>query len=338
MASLFPHAQATFKPPQSGIGPNRYASNTLLWAMVGVAFFVHIAFFVIAELLPTTEIKQVPVRALNLKLGDAQTGLGVRMVPRLEPAQQPAMLTPKPAPVAQPTPEPAPAPVAEPEPKRVSITEALQKQPPKENPAPRKTPAEQSKPLAELGTKAVSQSSIKVYDEPEKAVEYKPVGEPAPMPKVVDAGKAVPVTPVASVDLPAPAAIAATPQQYVREQQVAPAHAGLAEELSGQNAPNTDQEILKRYEQVLSLWVNKHLIYPDQAKLQSLSGQAVVRIVIDRNGRVLSTTLEKPTQHTILNMAAMEMVKRANPVPSVPGNYPNKRLSLEFLIPINFKP
>lgn len=297
--------QQTFAAPTTGIGPNRYINSDRIFVMLGVAFVVHMLFLIVADLLPDEEIKQVPVRALNLKLGDANSGIGMQMVPRFTPPTPIA-----PTPIAEPTPPAAIAPApkaAKPAPAKKSYA------PPKVKKITVKE-AERKKPAEQPTKQIVKQDSGLVT-------------ETIPMP-----------APVATFELPKPTApaIAAKPQEYVREQAVTPVQQGVGNEATGIADETSKAEILKRYEQLLSSWIQRHKVYPDEAKQQGLQGEPIVRIRIDRQGNVRYSSLEKLTNHRLLNIAAMEMIKRANPVPAVPANYPGGQI-LEFLIPVSYK-
>ena len=311
--------QATFTPPTTGIGPNRYLNRDRFFMMIGVAFFLHILFLIIADLLPDDEVKQVPVRALNLKLGDADTGLGVRMIPRFEPKPQPQQTAPSTKPKASSAQSQAAAPKqsVKPSPSKPLLKKIEVKE------AHRKKPAQQNTPLYKLQEDA---NGLVIEKAAPKPVPLKPKKEPLFVPDL------------SALNLPKSApAISSTPQEFVRETNTAPAHPGLANEAKGQTAaPTTEAEILKRYEQLLSAWIQRHKIYPDSAKALRLEGEPVVRIRIDRSGNVRFSSLEKVSPHRMLNIAAMEMIKRANPVPPVPNNYPGGQV-LEFLIPVSYK-
>ena len=62
----------------------------------------------------------------------------------------------------------------------------------------------------------------------------------------------------------------------------------------------------------------------------------MVRIRIDRHGNIHYYELEHSTGYEMLDKAAIDMIRRANPVPAVPSDYPQGEL-LEFLIPVNYQ-
>lgn len=118
-------------------------------------------------------------------------------------------------------------------------------------------------------------------------------------------------------------------KQYVREVNAPKT------KKSGAKDGAKDAEIMSRYTQMISLWIQKFKVYPEEARAQGLKGAAVVRIRIDRRGNIHYQALEKATGIPLLDRAALDMIRRANPVPAVPNDYPAGE-SFEFLIPVNF--
>lgn len=111
---------------------------------------------------------------------------------------------------------------------------------------------------------------------------------------------------------------------------------GASGQGGGTAAPTAQQaEAMARYEQVLSQWLQRHKKYPPEARAQNLEGQAVIRLRIDRMGNVKFYRLQQRTGSDVLDRAALEMVRAANPVPTVPDEYPAGTL-LEFLVPVHF--
>ena len=99
--------------------------------------------------------------------------------------------------------------------------------------------------------------------------------------------------------------------------------------------PETDAEVTQRYTQVLSLWLYKFRDYPEAARAQGITGKALIRLRIERTGRILFYQLDKSTGSPLLDSAIRDMVYRAGPVPAAPGHFPGGQ-QLEFLIPIAF--
>lgn len=96
------------------------------------------------------------------------------------------------------------------------------------------------------------------------------------------------------------------------------------------------QAVMTRYEQMISRWIQRYQAYPTEARKQGITGKSTIRIRIDRAGRVLFTSLERSSGNVELDKAALDMARKASPVPPVPDDYPRDSL-LEFLIPIAFQ-
>lgn len=78
---LLARNHASLAPSSSAIGPNTYLTARHFLIMHGVAFVVHVLVFVIAALIPSEKVVDIPVRALSFKLGDEH---------RIAPANTPA--------------------------------------------------------------------------------------------------------------------------------------------------------------------------------------------------------------------------------------------------------
>lgn len=125
---------------------------------------------------------------------------------------------------------------------------------------------------------------------------------------------------------------AAAPKQYVRE----PSAQATEEAGKAPAGGKETRELLARYEQLISLWIQKFKQYPEEARRQGMQGETMVRIRIDRRGNIHYWALENSTGYIVLDRAAIDMVKRANPVPAVPNDYPEGE-QFDFLIPVNFR-
>ncbi len=88
------------------------------------------------------------------------------------------------------------------------------------------------------------------------------------------------------------------------------------------------------YEQLLIAWLEKQKKYPTRAKRMRIEGEGRLRILIDRTGQTQQITLEQRTGNRLLDKAALEMAKRANPFPPIPEN--DLRQTLEFIVPVVF--
>ena len=177
-----------------------------------------------------------------------------------------------------------------------------------------------------------------------KVAKVEPV-KPKPHPPEPVKQMAQPVAPQPFAQMPTAAGMQ-TPQQYVREvgqaapQQFAPLQTqagGLPQGTMGGvgnvNTQTDGKDIRDRYEQQISGWIERHKVYPAEAG--GREGRVIVRMRIDRAGVVRYYALEQSCGVAAIDNAALDMIRRANPVPAAPMNYPGGSL-IEFLIPITF--
>lgn len=340
--------QASLAPSLAALGPNRYLREKDFFTMVGIALVAHLVIIIIMGIMPKEKVTDIPVRALSFKIGGQDRlaafgnpiGIGAtvpapkptpapvaqprtetwRPTPQQKPVTTPAPLKPIPFMSAQ---KPVPAPV-----KPIAVVPPEKRQMPVENRADTLEPLKQSEPVVN------SLPSI---------VEPLPQPLPTPAPVMVPAQPRAP-SPLPSTEVltqVASPAIAPEPQRYVREVGAAPnVGQGIATgSLTGQGTENTmttgtAQEIRLRYEQQISAWIQQHKLYPAQAN--GAEGRVVVRMRIDRSGYVRYYAIEQSSGNNVLDAAAIDMIRRANPVPAVPASYPAGNL-IEFLLPLTFR-
>ena len=125
-----------------------------------------------------------------------------------------------------------------------------------------------------------------------------------------------------------------TPKQFVRALPTENVNKNNGIALGNSTASNA--EIKANYEQTVSLWIKKFQFYPDEAREKGLKGKPVVRIRIDRRGNIRSNLIETSSGYEEIDRAALDMVRRANPVPAVPDDYPQGEV-FDFLIPVTFE-
>lgn len=165
-----------------------------------------------------------------------------------------------------------------------------------------------------------------VAKQAEPAVQLQPerVAKPKPKPTAKPAVKDAP--PLSSSDTKDPAAVGssaatgASSPEGTETRSTAPAWAPTAR---------------VRYEQVLFAWMNRHKQYPMLAQRRGIEGNGSVRVRIDRSGRVLDRAVVETTGEQVLDQAALDMVRRANPFPAVPSEYSGE--TFEFVAPIQYR-
>lgn len=290
----------TLMPSLRAVGPNTYLTQMDFLKMMGAALIVHALIFGIAAWMPHQKVTNIPVRALSFKLGGediiAAYGAGAAV--------------------------PAPA-----------------VPPPVAPPVMAASTADSWKATPNIASPVIPEplKPVEKAERPEPKPVVKPAARPAPRP--------VPAESLAPIPQAAP--LAQTPQQYVREvgapspQVVAAAmQGGVATGAIGGRGyettmtQQTAQATRARYTQEISSWIERHKLYPAEAS--GREGRAVVRVRIDRAGNVRYYAIEQTSGMQVLDAAALDMIRRANPMPAAPVNYPEGNI-IEFLIPISFK-
>lgn len=91
-------------------------------------------------------------------------------------------------------------------------------------------------------------------------------------------------------------------------------------------APQTDSAYVGR----LLAWLERFKEYPRAARLRRMEGQVIVRLSILADGRIAAATVATSSGHPVLDSAAFDTVRRANPLPAPDGG------PVELLVPIVF--
>lgn len=350
MAIAIARRSHTFAASLLGAGRNVYLSEKYFWMMMGAAALLHLVIFGGLSLFPNDEVEEIPVHVINLKLGDDTEWQPTPSAP-VTPVAEPMIAVPQPeavAPVVE-APAPAPMPVEE----RVADTsditfeqkppvpevkpEPVEKVLPEEPEQPKAKPVEKAKEKAKPLSAKVEPKRIKIDDPKDAAAQKKrPSKNAIPqnnLPRIIQGevtkAQAVPTDSVSATPLAPPSS---KPRQYVRAITSPGSPSGSAE---GTETGGTVSEIKARYEQQISLWLAKHKHYPAAARMLGQHGKPTLRIRIDRQGNLKFAAVEQATGYRLIDDAALEMAKRANPLPAPPEDYPGGKL-LEFRIPVSF--
>lgn len=204
--------------------------------------------------------------------------------------------TPPPPPEPEPLPEPEPEPLPEPEP----VPEPEPELPPVP-PAP--------------------EPEVAVNPTPEPPPEEQPaVQEPTP-PEVEEQ---VEETPPQNE----PASIASAPPEAPQEDTEAAAPNQAV------SAPVVDQNRVMNWQSSLMLKLNEAKRYPSRARRRREEGVTYLRFRMDREGAVLSASIEQSSGHTLLDNETLALVERVEPLPVPPDDMPGE--SLEFVVPVEF--
>lgn len=155
------------------------------------------------------------------------------------------------------------------------------------------------------------------------------VSEPprVPPPPVVEPMRPEPVETVALVEAP----VVAEPPPIATEAPPAETAPTPAPE------PSLDargKRAQSQYLRELMAWLARHRVYPAEAKKQKLEGVVQVRFAIDRDGRLLSATVHRSAGAELLDQAALDVLRRAEPMPKFPKALARSRLNVT--LPIDF--
>jgi len=80
--------------------------------------------------------------------------------------------------------------------------------------------------------------------------------------------------------------------------------------------------------------LDKQKRFPREAQARRLQGVPYIRFVIDRQGKVLSSILERSSGHRALDAEAVALRRRAQPLPKPPDEVPGA--TVELVAPVEF--
>ena len=85
---------------------------------------------------------------------------------------------------------------------------------------------------------------------------------------------------------------------------------------------------------MLRAWLSRHKQYPQQARNDDIEGTVRLYIVVDQDGQVISHHIERSSGSAVLDAAAEQMLRQAQPLPSMPQRM--RRNRLELIVPVVF--
>ena len=245
---------------------------------VAIAFVLHMLVYGIWLLVPKTPILDIPVRVLNIKLGD--------------------------------TDDVAEEPLPQASTNNAGVEQAL------------------SKVVKDIQDNHAGETPAKISD----VTAVVPIKKSLPnLDKLMTKSKPFDMR-TEGVAVAAPV-ISVAETQFVRETK--PTELPAEGSVLG-NSTSPQAEIMARYEQLISAWIDKFKPSKLMVSGQPERATASVRIRIDRRGNIRYMELEKSTDFAALDRAAIDTVRRANPVPAAPVDYPSGEV-IEFLVPIVFR-
>jgi protein TonB len=97
-------------------------------------------------------------------------------------------------------------------------------------------------------------------------------------------------------------------------------------------APNPNA--LGAYQKSLADHVKAYQRYPALARSRREEGLVIVRVTIQRDGRIAATSIEQGSGYDRLDREALATLKRADPLPAMPAAVPGETIDLTF--PLRF--
>ena len=150
----------------------------------------------------------------------------------------------------------------------------------------------------------------------------RPVDQAAALPQAAPAKLSRPSAPAPSltpVSLPRPV-------QSARVPSASSAQASLRET---EGASRTD------YEAALREHMRPFFAYPEAARPARLHGAVEVRFSVGRDGRLLGVSVQDSSGSAILDAAAVDLIRRAQPLPVLPRDLPDP---LDVSLPLEYIP
>jgi protein TonB len=303
-----------------------YLNQKHFIATLFVAFLLHGLGVAIYYLTPTEVVEEIPVRVLNVKLGGDVSAAAITSadVKRLFAKRRLAK-------------DPSAPKVSTPESRAEAVEQVIARR--QAEPEPEASPAEPvPSPTPKVEKKAKPEPARSALEAPQKKPEP-PKKTEAPKPKIAKKPLSKPKPPAKPKAKKEPKL-----KRYVRSNKLTakvkpkPGKAKSSEGSAIGNSETADKQSRIRYTQTVSLWIDKHKVYPTAARAKGEGGKVILRIRINRQGRILRYLLEKSSGSEAIDRAITQMIDAANPLPPVPSDYPDKKSYLEFLIPINFIP
>jgi periplasmic protein TonB len=95
------------------------------------------------------------------------------------------------------------------------------------------------------------------------------------------------------------------------------------------------QRSIVSWQNSVMLQINRHKRYPSAARAQDMQGVVQVHILIDRGGRLITSEVARSSGFALLDEEALEILKRAAPLPPLPVAMQGETLHLS--IPIRFR-
>lgn len=170
-------------------------------------------------------------------------------------------------------------------------------------------------PLPEVPEPEVA---VKTLEEP---LREEPEAEKEPPPKIEE-----PIEETPPEEKPTSSA-SAPPEAPVDDDQAAAPNQGVSN-------PVVDRNRVLNWQSSLMMKLNEAKRYPTSARRSRHEGVAYLRFAMDREGSVLSASIERSAGYPLLDEETLALIERAQPLPKPPEDMAGE--SLEFVVPVEF--
>lgn len=117
------------------------------------------------------------------------------------------------------------------------------------------------------------------------------------------------------------------------ESAVVPSAADVAVPLQQVPAQPAARNVAANFQKALLNHIARYRRYPSAARREALQGVVQVVFAMRRDGSLLDVWVETSSGQSILDAAAVDTIRRAQPLPAIPTQLPNR---LKILVPIAF--
>ena len=126
---------------------------------------------------------------------------------------------------------------------------------------------------------------------------------------------------------------ASSSDQSRSEQQAAAATESLIELAAiNRSAALESAESSARYRDLLAGWLERHRLYPFHLRRRGVEGEGLLRLRVDRTGRVKAFEMARPIEDHRLDDLVAQMVERADPFPAMPGDLGGEQFECEIQV------
>lgn len=102
----------------------------------------------------------------------------------------------------------------------------------------------------------------------------------------------------------------------------------------GMSMPVVNTNAIPTWQNKLMMKLNEAKRYPNRARQLHQEGIVYLRFTMNREGLVLRKSIETSTKYALLNKEALQLLKRAQPLPKMPSEILGE--TLELVIPVEF--